>query len=178
MVKYTLIKHEQVRQFLDSLGLTMPDIADLVLKKILPRYINSKELSIKTCQRDFRQILKALQTAPLEKRSQLKDAFKEAHFLLAISVDDDENLYLAKPHQVYLNTSDMREFFSGCAQISFLAPNTTYQEDDLKVLQELGVASSPRTTKAANYQGFVILADSRPGAHKRGLDGFDPSWTM
>ena len=178
MVKYTLIKHEQVRQFLDSLGLTMPDIADLVLKKILPRYINSKELSIKTWQRDFRKILQAFQTDSHAKRNRLKDACKEAYILLAVSVNGNENLDLVKPHQVYLNTSEMREFFSGCAQISFLAPNTTYQEDDLKVLQELGVASSPRTTKAANYQGFVILADSRPGAHKRGLDGFDPSWTM
>jgi len=92
-------------------------------------------------------------------------------------VDDDENLDLVKPHQVYLNTSEMREFFSGCEQIFFLAPDN-YQEDELKVLQELGVASSPRiTTKTANYQGFVNLAHFR-GWHQRGLDGFDPDWTM
>src|SRR5712691_7578549 len=43
MVKHALIKHEQARKFLDSLGLTMPNIADLVLKKILPKYITSRE---------------------------------------------------------------------------------------------------------------------------------------
>jgi hypothetical protein len=92
LVKHTLVKHEQARKFLDSLGLTMPDIADLVLKNILPRYIKPKALSIKTWQRDFRKILKALQTVPRKKRSQLEDSFKEAYFLLAVSVDDDENL--------------------------------------------------------------------------------------
>src|SRR5437870_3419752 len=113
MVKHALSKHEQACKFLVSLGLTIPDIADLVINNILPRYINPKKLSIKTWQRDFRKILQAFQTDSHAKRNRLKDACKEAYILLAVSVNGNENLDLVKPHQVYLNTSEMREFFSG-----------------------------------------------------------------
>ncbi|MGE3538651.1 MAG: sacsin N-terminal ATP-binding-like domain-containing protein [Candidatus Tectimicrobiota bacterium] len=178
MVKHTLMKHEPVRTLLTAFGLTMPDIADLVLKKILPKYLTPpKTFSIRTWQRDFRKVLRALQTDDDDKRNQLIEACKEAYIVLAVSVHGATTEHLIQPRQAYLNTSDIREFFAGCGEVAVLAPEH-YRHHDVQVLQTLGVAASPRvTTKTPNNQGFVPLK-SRPGWHQRGLEGFDPNWTM
>ncbi len=182
IVKRTLVQKEKIRQFLEEdLGLTTPDITDLVLTRILPKYTNPGDEIIRpeTWQRDFRKIIKALETDSLEKRKRLKAALKEACFLLAQAIGDDVNYVLAKAQDVYLNTEDNKLFFADCENIYLLA-HQQYLENDISVsvLTELGVAKSPRFTKrSGNSQGYVTLSDFHSN-HKRGLDGFDPDWQL
>lgn len=177
-VKRTLVQKEETRQFLeDGIRLTTPDIADLVLKRVIPKYTDCKGIDIKTWQRDFRQILKAMGTDSYEKKSRLETALKEALFLLAEEIGVEEKFLFVKAQDAYLNTEENRLFFAGCEEIYLLA-HEQYSESDLKTLTELGVAKTPRVTKCdPNHQGYMSLHHSH-GWHKRGLDGFDPNWQM
>jgi hypothetical protein len=180
-VKRSLVQRDEIREFLGEggLGLTTPDIADLVLKKVLPRYTPVKgEIPIPIWQRHFRQILQALRTDSYEKREMLKTALEDAQFLLAERVGNSEGDVFVRPQDAYLNTEENKLFFSGLdGCISFLAAGY-YQDTDIAGLIELGVARSARATGTpSDQQGYVSIYHGH-GWHKRGVDGFDPKWNM
>lgn len=179
MVKRSLLQYEDIHQFLeDCLGFTAPDIADFVLQKVLPKYSNGGgEIPPLRWRLDFRKILKALQTDSYESRERLRLALKSAEFLLVIKVDDPTQTYFAKAENTYRNTEEIKLFFSGCEHVYMLAPGK-YQEDDIKVLIDLGLSESPQVVKRTpNCQGHVKIR-KRHGLHQRGIDGFDPEWQM
>ena len=179
-VKRSLVQKKEIRQFLEEdIGLTTPDFADLVLKKVLPKYTRTgdKKIHLETWQRDFRKITQALQTDSHEKKSRLENALEEARYLLAQPIGNEEDFLLVKAQDAYFNTEENKLYFVDCKGIYLLA-HEPYSENDLSALAGLGVAKSPRfKKKSANYQGYVSLIHYH-GWHKRGLDGFDPDWEL
>jgi hypothetical protein len=179
IVKRSLLRYEEIHQFLkNDLGLTPPDIADFVIQKVLPKYTpTAKGICVEFWENHFLKIRRALQTDSYEKRERLEAALQDAQFLLVVPADNPTQNYFTKIEYTYLNTDDLKLFFSGCENVYLLAPGK-YKEIDFKVLVGLGVADSPRVKKRTpNSQGHVKVYE-RHGVHKRGLDGFGPDWQM
>lgn len=177
-VKQSLVKREEIREFLEfDIGLTTPDMTDLVIKKVLTKYTRDKvEISVATWQRDFRKVLQALQTDSYEKRGRLEELLEDANFLLA-ETSCDKGGYFKRIKNVYINSYEITIFFSGCECIYLLAQDQ-YQKNDIEILVRLGLAKSPRIkARTANHLGHVTLYSTH-GWHKRGLDRFDPDWEM
>ena len=179
IVKRRLVQDKKTRVFLEKdIGLTKPDLADLVIKRILPKYAQEgKAIDIETCRKDFRKIREALQTESVEKKSRLLSALSDASIVLTVQPLDESEVWRSKPKDAYSDSKEIKIFFHGVVEKYFLAPNV-YDGEDVRLLLELGVADSPRVTKRIpNPRGYVLI-HSWHGLHKRGLDGFDSDWKM
>lgn len=179
IVKRALVQGKKTRVFLEEdIGLTKPDLADLVIKRILPKYAQEgKTIDTETCRKDFRKIRQALQTDSAEKKNRLLSALSDASIVLTVKPLDESKVWRSKPEDAYSDSKEMKTFFHGVVEKYFLAPGE-YDGEDMRLLLELGVADSPRVTKRMpNYRGYVTI-QSGYGWHKRGLDGFDPDWKM
>lgn len=175
-VKRTLCKDKQVVEFLKELGLSTPDIVDEVIETVLPRYVGGKSVEIKVWQSDFRKILGALEGADMAKRYRLSEKLKGANWILVQAAEADD-LYLVGSDHAYVPSDEVKLYFGGNAEARFLAEGY-YTDQQVETLVALGVARAPRIkVRSPSYEGHVTLADSW-GHHKRGLAGFDPSWSV
>jgi hypothetical protein len=82
-----------------------------------------------------------------------------------------------KPSQLYLSSPEVDEYFAGDETFYITLPDF-YVQCDPEVLVSIGVARMPRVTRRPkDYHGYVSI-NSWHGSHKRGLDGFDPGWSI
>ena len=175
-VKRSLIENAGIREFMERLDIKKPDLVDYVINKVLPKYNNPSDIAEETWCADFQHILAGLKTDSNEQLSRLKSAMQDAAFLLVVDALTGDKAF-SKPATAYLNTDEIKEYFSGCEKIYLLAPDY-YQDDDVRIFQELGVAKGPRIIKRkANHHGHITISNYW-GDHKRGRDGFDPDWSM
>jgi len=179
LVKRSLVQRDDIREFLkEDIGLTPPDLADLVINKILPKYALEEEtIETETCLKDFRKIRQALQTDSVEKKNRLLSTLSNAMIVMTVQQSDETTIRRIKPSEAYCDSEEIKVFFDGAEQTYFLAPGK-YDDEDNRLLLELGVVEIPRVKKRLqNYNGYVMIRHYH-GWHKRGLDGFDPEWEM
>lgn len=177
-VKRALVKRKEVRSFLEEdVELTTPDLADFVVTKILPRYTPAPaKFSEKAWKQHLQQILKAHQSTTSDKREFLETKLEEAEFLVLSSFDDSSEK-LGKLDEAYLDTAELKKYFEGEDEVYFLL-KSKYRQEDIQQLLKLGVADTPRVNKRpTDYYGNVSVC-SWHGWHKRGLEGYDPDWSI
>jgi hypothetical protein len=179
MVKASLLTKQDVVDFLqDDLDLAPPDLADFALTKILPKYRKTeKEFSVSRWKKDFRIVVSGLATDSYEKKGRLLEAIRTTAFLIGVLSSNRDDLKLVKPSQLYLSSPEVDEYFAG-DETFFITPPDFYNPGDPEALVSIGVARTPRIARRTkNYRGHVSIT-SWHGWHKRGLDGFDPEWTI
>ncbi|MBI4608002.1 MAG: hypothetical protein HY726_03205 [Candidatus Rokubacteria bacterium] len=172
-VKRTLAEDDRARQFLVSLGLSVPDVADEVIERILPRYRKQQWPSESKHIRDIEKIFRALGTDSREKRSRLLLAIRETQLLRGVNAHDGSRKWLAPP-ALYLRTPDLTCFLEGNPDAWFL--DHCYPEgqpwDQIGVNDDFVVSY-----RAPRHGGYVPILSSW-GWHKRGLKGFDPDFDV
>jgi hypothetical protein len=183
-VKRSLVQNEVIRQFLEqNIKLSTPNIADLVLSKILPKY-TAEELiiSLEAYKRDFKTIILALNADSIDKvkKEVLIKELKNAKICPVYNDADNSQIIYKEPSQVYLCTNDIDVYFDNNA---YVVISDIYDEDDILILKKLGISDIPRVKKrSTDLNGNVDLKSpyftSNHGNHERGLDGFDPDCTM
>lgn len=179
LVKASLLTKQDIVDFLqDDLNLGPPDLADLALTKILPKYRNTdKKVNVVRWKKDFRIVVSGLATDSYEKRQRLLDAIKTTAFLIGVPSGNRSDLRHVKPSQLYLSSPEVDEYFEG-NETFYVTPSDIYEQDDSEALLSTGVARIPRTIRRnKDYRGHVSIT-SWHGWHQRGLDGFDPEWTI
>ena len=179
MVKASLLAKQDVVDFLqDDLELGPPDLADFALTRILPKYRKAeKEVSVSRWKKDFRIVASGLATDSLEKKGRLLDAINTTAFLFGVHAGNRDDLKLVKPSQLYLSSPEVDEYFQG-EDAFYIAPPDCYEQDDADALLAMGVARTPRVTRRIkDSRGHVVIMMSH-GWHARGLDSFDPDWTI
>ncbi len=179
MVKASLLKKQEIVDFLkDDLDLGYPDLADLALTRILPKYRKlPKEVSVSRWKKDFRIVVSGLATDSNEKKLRLLEAIRTTAFLIGVNSINKDNLKLVKPFQLYLSSPEVDEYFAG-DETFHITPTEFYEPGDYDALVSMGVAIRPRVVRREkNYRGHVLISSSH-GWHKRGLNGFDPEWAI
>ncbi len=179
MVKASLLTKQDVVDFLrDDLDLGPPDLADFALTKILPKYRKAeKEVSVARWKKDFRIVVSGLATDSNEKKGRLLEAIRTTAFLMGVTSSNRNALKLVKPSRLYLSSTEVDEYFAG-DETFYITPSDFYEQGDPEALVSMGVARTPRVARRTkDYRGHVSITNCH-GWHRRGLDGFDPHWTI
>jgi len=179
MVKASLLTKRDVVDFLrDDLDLGPPDLADFALTRILPKYRKTEsEASFTRWQKDFRIVVSGLATDSYEKKGRLLEAIRSTAFLIGAPASNKGDLKFVKPSQLYLSSPEVDEYFAG-DETFYITPPDCYEEGDLEALVTMGVARTPRVIhRTKDCRGQVEITNKH-GEHVRGLDGFDPRWSI
>lgn len=146
IVKRSILNDDQAREFLGKkrLGLTEPDVFDDIVQRVLPKYSRTdiSVISIDEHANDIQKILRAITSDSETGKKKVLQAARETPFLKAI--DSHSAISFRKAEDVYMNSEDIRLYFSDFADVWFLdeqpPPSSTYSD----VWRDLGVAHIPR----------------------------------
>ena len=173
IVKLELSQDEDVRRFLQELGIPEWDIVEEVIETVLPKYQNdSPVVSGDEHARDFEKIERAYNTGPDPKKKRLLDELRATPFILVENQETDVPVY-RKPADLYLPNDELRLYFEGNSSYGFVKLGE-YPGSAQTLFRTLEVEGAVRIKRRRqNPQGYVIISDSH-GWHQRGLHGFDP----
>ena len=174
IVKLELSQDEDVRRFLQELGIPEWDIVEEVIETVLPKYQNdSPVVSGNEHAHDFEKIERAYNTGPDSKKKRLLDELRATPFILVENQETDVPVY-RKPADLYLPNDELRLYFEGNPSYDFVKLEE-YPGSAQTLFGTLGVEDAVRIKRRRqNHQGYVIISDSH-GWHQRGLHGFDPA---
>lgn len=176
IVKLELSQDEDVRRFLQQLGIPEWDIVEEVIETVLSKYQNdSPVVSRDEHARDFEKIERAYNTGLDEKKKRLLDELRATSFILAESLEIDEPVY-RKPGDLYFPTDELRVYFGGEASCQFVSSEYVQNIGQFDLLKDkgLGILASIRVI-SKSIPGLTVDVDLRKTYYyRRGLKGFDP----
>ncbi len=182
-VKREVCNSDKSRAFLKKLGLKKPDDVDEVLTYILPKYKGGQEIDDSEHQVDIALIVQALREEDsLDRKRELESALKETPFLMA--ENDSGILEFRKPGDIpgniiYFPNQILKVYFEGNPDGWFISSVYEQYFDDLKQLGLLTELAKQREPKDSRYITlYTPYKGSLSFPHKRGLDGFDPGFTI
>lgn len=175
-VKRVIAGNQKAKNFLiDDLELTVPDLVDEVIEKVLVKYVDNCTVTVEENMRDVVRIADAVKTDSQVKRKRLFNALQNATFLRSNDAEFGAN-FLKKPKEIYFRNTDLESYFDGNPNAYFLAKE--YDNKFESLFCELGVAKEVKTTcRKTGPGGYVTIRDN-PSDHKRGLNGFDPDFQI
>lgn len=171
-VRRAVARVPKAREFLTSLGLTVPDVVTEVLETVIPRYdnLNIDDHAPPTHDADLDRIVQALAKADSDRRKRLLEQLRKTAFLIGENAASSDRRLLPPP-DLYLRSDELQVYLDGNQSAWFL--DTRYQPW-LNRLPDLGLrAAPPIVARAADYYGHVRIVDDH-GHHERGVDRFDP----
>ena len=108
---------DDARSFLESLGITEPNLVDDVICNVLPKYKEDvTDVSKSLYATDISRILRAFKTDSAAQKARLTSALQESKFVAAINTGNNEVCYMS-PSNVYIATDKLKRLFcwgSGC----------------------------------------------------------------
>ena len=112
-VRRAVCDTDAAREFLVSLGLTVPDPVDDVVRNVLPKY-RSGEVEVGTAEyaADIRRILTAFHTDSKAQREKLISALRRSAFVAAVDAGVKAKRF-SRPSDVYMATERLRSLFEG-----------------------------------------------------------------
>ena len=179
-IKRAVCDSEKALVFLKKLGLKEPGIVDEVLEKILPEYRSGQEIDDVTHQEDIRRIVQALREVDsLERKRELENALKETPFLWAENALG--KLEIRKPSDrsgeiIYFRSPTLEMYFEKNPNAWFISSQYMQYFDDLEQLNIFHGAV--RWLRKPNPLDGHVTIRSGWGDHQRGLNGFDPDFTI
>lgn len=144
IVKPSIASDEQAGHFLSRLGLSEPDVFDDIVERVLPKYSRGDLSSISKAEHaaNIQKILRALTSDSEAGKKKIIEKAKQTPFLRAVDAVGDTAL--KKPCDVYLESQDLRRYFSGSTDVWFLSEETLASTIDTSILIELDIAILPR----------------------------------
>ena len=171
-VRHAVVRVPKAREFLISLGLTVPDVMTEVLEVVIPRYrhLDIEDLDLATHDDDLDRIVQALAKADSDRRRRLLEQLRKTAFLIGENAATCDRRLLP-PSRLYLRSKDLRVYLEGNRAAWFVDGR---YEPWLGRLPNLGLRPAPAiSARLADYYGHVKIADEH-GHHERGIDRFDP----
>jgi hypothetical protein len=162
----------KAREFLTSIGLSVPDVVAEVFEVVIPRYhgMNFSELDLATHESDLHRIVQAAATADSSRRQRLLFQLRETSFLIGENAATSDKRLLPPPY-LYLHSDELQIYLDGNQSAWFI--DGRYQPW-LDLLLELGLRTKPEIyARPPSYSGYVTITEEW-GLHERGIDRFDP----
>ena len=143
---YECLRGEQVREFLEALGVTALNPVDGVMRHILPKYReNDTNVSDAEYEADIKRILEAVATASETRREELISELQATSFVMSVDAGD-ESKRRRKPGEIYLSTEQLKELLTSVEGVCFV--DDTYEclhgEKIRELLVECGAAARLR----------------------------------
>ncbi|MCX6842046.1 MAG: DUF3883 domain-containing protein [candidate division WOR-3 bacterium] len=165
------------RKFLESLGLTLPDPVDDVIRNLLQKYRQTKgEVSVPEYEQDMRRILAAFATDSKAQRDKLLKALRETAFVPTVDAGSGAR-GLALPQHVYIRTERLTELFAGVGGVLMVDDlhECLSRAEARDLLEASGVARYLRTTRPVVIDGTkLMLIRQKAGTTKtRSEERFD-----
>ena len=164
-VKKELLSKKVTREFIEKFGVKRPSLRDEIYNKILPAYNTDEEIDTSP---HFMKFFRYFKECRNNEVSEFIDLIKDKEFLFYMTAEDDD-VYRGVAEDIYLPTSDLKDWFETKPDTEFLLRDEYHEmvdEKDHKTLGDffkmLGVSSLPK----------VILADWTPAwikLHERNL---------
>jgi hypothetical protein len=175
-VKKSIAVNPKAKEFLVTIGLTLPDLVDEVIEKVLPKYKKQvHQISNQEHLHDIARIASAAKTDSKVKRDRLLALLRNTAFLRCKNAKTGELTY-QRPAVIHFVSVDINLYFGGNPNAHFLSEQ--YQETYFELLAEIGVAKMIRHfSREPRYDGHVVIRDYH-GWHERGLSGFDPDYSI
>lgn len=178
IVRRSIAAHPEARSFLEQLGITAPDVLDVVIQQILPKYAPGRPRTIADDEHmcDIETIVQAL-TSPRSdygRLSNLKSQLMETKFLYGVQ-DATHKRELVAPSALYSRTPELETYFRGSRSIWFL--DERYEPFE-RHLRELGIADRIRTWGTAPDRQDYVHYKFEPRSYERGVRRFDPTFEV
>jgi|GEM_PF-1305870 len=176
MVRASLLTNSQVLEFLqDDLCLGPPDLADIFIKKILPKYQKpQRDVKVAAWRRHFQMLVSALDSY---NTLELRKAVAHTKILIGVRPSNKCELRHVTPSELYLSSPEVDDYVA-VSQGLYVTPPDVYEEHAHEALVTMGVARTPRVRRRSTDPHGHVTIRSCHGYHRRGRDGFDPSWTI
>jgi hypothetical protein len=176
IVKRTIVANAKAKDFLVTLGLTLPDLVDEIIEKVLIRYHRAPlAVSQADSLHDVQRIAAAAKTDSKSKRDRLMDALRKTSFLLGTNAQTGKPTFL-QPAQLHFDNPETKLYLSGNPIAHFLSD--CYDKTLHDFFAELGVSHIIRCSfKPPGRDGNVVTRDYY-GDHARALNGFDPDFEI
>lgn len=144
VVSRSIVTDEQARTFLKRLGLSEPDVFDDIVERVLPKYTKTDGDSVSDTehQADIHKIVRAMGSDSEVGKRKVIQAAMRTQFLKATNPSGDT--VFKKPADIYLNTAELRRYFSYAQEAWFLNDEYTLSDIGTGVWHDLGVSSLPR----------------------------------
>ena len=175
-VKREICADAKAKEFLIAIGLTLPDLVDEVVERVLPKY-SAKAVQVSE-QENLQDVVKIASAAKVDsktKRNRLIGLLQKTAFLCCKNAGSGQLTY-QRPSDIHFDSENVSLYFTGNPKAFFLS--SQYQESHFEFLAELGVAKSIRYwSREPRHDGHVVVCAYR-GNHQRGLSGFDPNLSV
>ncbi len=147
IVGRSIVTNEQARTFLERLGLSEPDVFDEIVKTVFPKYTAEGSVLISDAehQADIDKVVRAMDSDSELGKKKVIQAISETPFLKA--TDASGVKLFKKPSEIYLDTSEMRMYFSSVSGAWFLADQYAISGIETRILCDFGVSDLPRRLK-------------------------------
>jgi hypothetical protein len=160
VVRRSIVNDEQSLNFLKRLGLSEPDVFDDIVEMVLPKYTKTAGGSILDSehQADIQKIVRAMASDSEVGKGKVIQSARRTPFLKAINPSGD--IIFRMPTEIYLDTPELRRYFSGSQTMWFLHNEYSSSDIDIKIWCDLGVSSRPRKFPTSNGLPFNEIEHS------------------
>jgi hypothetical protein len=137
---------DEVRLFLNSLGITEPDPVDDVIWNILPKYQQQVlDMGDVTYAADIERICTAFSTDSAAQKEKLRSELRATDFVMVVNSGNGKS-YRAKPGEVYIATDRLKQLYSGVDNIFIVddSHSCLRGESIREVLESCGALRYPR----------------------------------
>jgi len=144
VVSRSIVTDEQARTFLKRLGLSEPDVFDDIVERVLAKYTKTDRESVPDTehQADIQKIVRAMGSDSEAGKRKVIQAARQTSFLKATNPMGD--IVFKKPTEIYLNTEELRRYFSCTQEVWFLHDDYCSSGTEIDAWRDLGVFSLPR----------------------------------
>ena len=140
-VRQSVCQTEEAWDFLETLGLTLPDLVDNVIANVLPKYQGDEvDVPDSVYRSDIKTILAALSTDSSTQRDRLVTELQRAKFIRAVDAGSGSHCFV-RPENAYFATQRIRALFSGVPGVLIVDHSKNYLRgvDVRRMLEAVGV---------------------------------------
>lgn len=144
IVRRSFMDSEQSQTFLERLGLSQPDVFDDIVEKVLPKYtkVDGASVSDFDHKADMHKIIRAMRSDSEAGKSKVIKMAKQTPFLKATNSSGVTTF--KKSVEIYVNTPDLRRYFSNSRTVWFLHDDYSPAKIDIDFFLALDVSDLPR----------------------------------
>ena len=163
-------------EFLRTLGLSKPDLADEAMRNVLPKYRTTQPPPLDGAEhlRDVRLVVRALATSGEASQQRLRRELADVPLLGGVNAATGVESRCA-PTDLHVRTERLAVFLAGNPRAHLLHDRYGELSEELRLA---GVRDDVAVTARRPLSGGYVVTKSAHGEHERGLDGFDPAFDI